>query len=318
MVTSFTTQYILSNKAFYVLQSPSGGLFWGSLVESKACGRFVSFDQGEVVGLGESVQIQDISFLKAYKAEFLADFVPYGKNIYEKRFKAFKSDKSVEKAVLFETYVAESFLALEGYLSALNSLLNAQKRIGGYIYGFYDPGKKRAFLGLSPEYLYKTDENKGFWTTAVAGSQRALEPWSEKLILEHKMVEQGIKESLSEEVTFSEAETLEYGDMVHLSSKAKILTNVELSKKLHPTAAVGTLPKDAYKRLDLGPKPRGFYGGYAELDAAFSLVTIRGLEWRGGKLLASIGGGVLKESSLEEEWSELSFKWEQFKKLWSI
>ena len=236
--------------------------------------------------------------------------------------------------------------------------------MGGYVYGFFDPKKKRALLGLSPEFLYTSKSDGTLWTTAVAGSQRAsqFKKWSAKLKLEHKLVEESVKDSLSEKVEFSSAKTLKYGDLVHLCSEGKISQDLthhqdmnlnqdldmnmdlnqdlnmnqdlnlnqdlnmnmdlnQIAKRLHPTAAVGTLPKKAYESLNLGPEPRGFYGGYAELqkiDLPFSLVTIRGLEWNGGELRASIGGGVLQESLLDEEWEELNFKWAQFKKLWGI
>jgi len=325
-VTLSSTQDFISNKAFYVLQSPEEGLFWGPLAAKtgKACGRFVDFNKEEVVYLGPSQAFDALSILKDInEVEAFPDFKAMGGEVsYKNRFKAFKASENVQKAVLYETFIADFDLTIECFLSFLRTLLIKQHEIGGYIYGFYDFDNKRALLGLTPEYLYKTDCDENIWTTAVAGSQKAsdFKAWSKKLINEHKLVEEGIKNSLGDLVEFSKSENLNYGDLVHLSSKGKVSGLVEcLSDKLHPTAAVGTLPKDSCTNLDLGPRPRGFYGGFAELNdvnLAFSLVTIRGLEWKNSKLKASIGGGVLKDSLLDEECNEIAFKWKQFQKLW--
>ena len=327
-MTSLSTQDILADKGFYVLQSPSKGLFWGPLASkaSNICGQFVTFDENEEVRLGEprSLEVSDL-LDQTGTQPFKSDFTSSGRSEYEKRFRAFKSQNSAEKAVLFETYFSKCELNLEVYLFCLKRLLERNHSKDGYIYGFYDPIKKKALVGLSPEYLYTTRQDGSFWTSAVAGSQKGSEfkSWSEKLKKEHRMVEESIKDSLGGGVDFSVAETMKYGDLVHLRSAGRVKTKdtKALSKRLHPTAAVGCLPKKACKSLDLGPVDRGFYGGYAELlslDLPFSLVTIRGLEWRRGEVKASIGGGVLKESSIDDEWNELSFKWKQFKKLWDL
>jgi isochorismate synthase EntC len=326
-VTLPTTQDILSDKGFYVLQSPSQGLFWGPLLEAKneAIGAFFSFDLKEEVYLGPYKPIQDISCFSTYESEpKKLEFLSEGEQKYAERFNAFKRQTEVEKAVLFETYKAKTTFSQKSYMHFLKKLLNLSKNINGYVYAFYDPKKKRALVGLSPEFLYMTGSNGKVVTNAVAGSQKIadLKPWSEKLKNEHRYVEECLKKALGGKVKFSEVETLKYGDLAHLSSKGEIQGEVEyLAFKLHPTAAVGTLPKEAYKKLNLGPEPRGFYGGFAELkdiDLPFALVTIRGLEWANDDIKVSIGGGVLKESSLHEEWSELDFKWTQFQKLFGL
>ena len=327
-MTTLSTQDILSDKGFYVLQSPLEGLFWGPLVAKSPnfYGKFVSFNEDDEIHLGRPTTIKPSDLFDHIDTQpFKANFSSSGRSEYEKRFKSFKSQNIAQKAVLYETYSSSCELKLEVYLFCLKRLLERPNTKNGYIFGFYDPTSKKALVGLSPEYLFASKKDGSVWTTAVAGSQKASEftEWSEKLKKEHHMVEESIKTSLGENVSFSEPETMKYGELIHLRSAGKIKTEDmrSLSKRLHPTAAVGSLPKKASQFLDLGPDERGFYGGYAELlniSRPFSLVAIRALEWRKREVRVSIGGGVLKESSLEEEWNELSFKWEQFKKLWGF
>ena len=326
-MTLQTTQVILPDQGFYVLQSPYEGLFWGPILEEEkaAEGKFISFDETEEVFLGKAHFFKGLDELLDFeKRPLKADFSGGDRLGYERRFNSFFSQEGIRKAVLYDTYRAGEALSLQVYLYLFEKLFKKSSEIKGYLYGFYDPKRKRAFLGLSPEFLFATQGNGQVVTKAVAGSQKASEftSWSNKLLLEHEMVEESIKESLGKNVVFSEAQTIQYGDLVHLSSEGFIQGEVKsLSRNLHPTAAVGILPKDTSMNLDLGPSPRGFYGGYGELtnvDLPFSLVTIRGFEWRDDCLQVCVGGGVLHESAIDDEWNEINFKWEQFKKLWDL
>ena len=323
-MTKAITQDIITNKGFYVLESPQKDLFWGLLTEDSQAnsGSFVDFYQNDTIYLEKPLFTATEKVIESKISHLDLRFKSPDKNSYKKRFTEFQKQKEVVKAVLYENFIAEHSLILDEYLYCLDKLLKLKTTFGGYIYGFCDPKNNRAFLGLSPEYLFYTDKNKKCWTTAVAGSQKKSKfiTWSQKLKNEHKLVEDGIKGSLSESIVFGEAENKNYGELVHLHSKAEVFDELlTVSKKLHPTAAVGTLPNS--KNLELGPEPRGYFGGYAELlsvEFPFSLVTIRGLEWSKGQVKASIGGGVLHESTLDEEWAEIAFKWEQFKKLWAF
>ena len=320
-----TTQDILSDEGFYVLQSPLSELFWGFLTENPngSRGKFISFNEEEEILLGagtEGLGLLGFCEQRSPKARFRG----FGQAEYKRRFGEFQARGDVQKAVLFETYTSHEDLSLAVFLYCLKKLLERENSVGGYVYGFYDPKKNRALLGLSPEFLHSFEASGIVRTIALAGSQEVsqFKSWSDKLKQEHKMVEDSISRSLSGRVKFSSAKSMRYGELVHLSSQGLVEEDVDrIAQRMHPTAAVGTLPKEAFRFLDLGPEPRGFYGGYAELEdiaLPFSLVTIRGLEWSDGELRASIGGGVLKESSFEEEWNELGFKWEQFKRLWNF
>jgi len=251
-----------------------------------------------------------------------------GRESYQRTFqniqKAFASDE-LQKAVLFNTVHMEKsgFPSKSRFFACLRQLLDNQK--SGYLYGFYNPSQEQAYLGLTPEFLCRQSGQEKY-TTAVAGTKFGPEmdtEWDDKLQEEHALVKKGIDHVY--EVSWSEDSVLQYGTLKHLKSEGVLLTKDELeviSNNLHPTAAVGTLPRAkslSYTLGDLSSKERSHFGGYAVLssvESPFSLVTIRGIEWSNEDSFVCVGGGVLPNSKFEDEWKELEKKWETFKGLW--
>jgi len=299
-------------------------------------GFFTTYDQSTVQTLGSAEAVFTIGELRSYlmsqkAAEFELRLNPSfeSKTDYERVFKKTMrtlKEGILKKAVLFQSVDLEEadFLSKAEFLALVDQILESGN--AGYLYGFYNPKAKRALLGLTPEFLCRQADGVKY-TTAVAGTKTESDKgqeWTKKLKEEHALVKHGIE--LVFDVTWSENKIQEYGQLRHLKSEGVVNTQMsvgEVSSSLHPTSAVGTLPREMSQKICLGnlsQKERGYFGGYVLLegiDQPFSLVTIRGLEWSNEKSFVCIGGGVLAQSQLEEEWFELEKKWETFKSLWT-
>ena len=89
---------------------------------------------------------------------------------------------------------------------------------------------------------------------------------------------------------------------------------------LHPSSAVGGYPKKSaqdWLKQEPSQKNRKFYsapfGFYESCEEFFCLVALRNLQWNQKKSFLFSGAGWIAESSLQEEWRELSLKREQVK-----
>ena len=89
----------------------------------------------------------------------------------------------------------------------------------------------------------------------------------------------------------------------------------ECIQSLHPTAALGQLPRDILplNRLYKGNKKRGHFGapiGIRQNEQTFHYwVNIRSLQIdKDGQALLPVGGGLTVDSQLEEEWDEILLK----------
>ncbi len=338
----------LIERGFYILEEPEAtplrylvGPLMGSeplaaSSESNIYGQFKSFDLKESQAFASPLFSFDESGLKnflvtASHSSELLTLAPQDtdKKSYEEIFLNLKTQ--FEKGPLLKAvpYICleqdlEEFISLEAFsFMALTGLRNKKS---GYFFGFFNPLSKRALLGCSPEYIYRTTESGEVFTTAVAGTKKTSSKaaWTEKLKSEQRMVMDGVSEILEGQVTWNEVKDFSYGGISHLKSEGLIGPGVKikgLSQKLHPTPAIGTLPQDRALKIQLGPEPRGYFGGFVESfrhKQPFSVVTIRCFEWRDLKVQVCIGGGVLKESLAEEEWAELEEKWTTFQAIWEI
>jgi len=343
-VSSLSKQAGSQNGSFYVLQNPNtsvasyhiGELLWQGNSSYTRLGFFTTYDQSAEESLGPVEAVFTLDGLKAYlsshkSTDFELRLNPTlsGKKGYKQTFEKIQKKMKqggLKKAVLFQSveFQGANFLSKADFLELIDQVLSA--KTSGYLYGFYNPKTKRALLGLTPEFLCRECEGLKY-TTAVAGTKTAddqVQDWSSKLKEEHSLVKKGIETAF--DVMWSENKIQEYGQLRHLKSEGVLKTEVsvgEVSLLLHPTSAVGTLPREMSQKVclgDLSNKRRGHFGGYALLegiDEPFSLVTIRGLEWSNKRSFVCIGGGVTAQSQFEEEWNELEKKWETFRSLWS-
>jgi len=201
-------------------------------------------------------------------------------------------------------------------------------------YGFGD--EAAGFAGLSPEYLLRV-EGRRVRTMALAGTARVEErevmAVDEKEIREHEFVVQALLAKLGDlgEPRRGEREILELGPIVHFHTPIEVELErerslSELIARLHPTPALGPLPRtpstlrallDWRERLgtpgEFGAPFGAVYGG--EFRA---IVAIRGLWWEGGEVRLPAGCGVIEASRLVNEWRELRLKREAVRRRFGV
>jgi menaquinone-specific isochorismate synthase len=213
-------------------------------------------------------------------------------------------------------------------------LLSKLKEIEPSAYHFYiQPKTGSAFIGATPERLYKR-RNRFIETEAVAGTrQRGATPeederLAEHLLLsdkdyrEHVMVRNNIESVLAPLCQYlrvnDRVELIKQSRVQHLYSylQGQLLENIsdrQLLNVLHPTPAVGGLPRDsALEYIEkMEPFDRGWYAGpvgWIGDDAAEFAVGIRSGLMNGKSLRLFAGAGVIKGSIPQLEWDEMETK----------
>jgi len=201
----------------------------------------------------------------------------------------------------------------------------------------FQPDSTRAFLGASPERLYRREQTV-LQSEALAGTRpRSQEPGQdlayreelrsdEKESREHRIVVNVIREVLG-----SFCSTLQVApgpDIVELAHCRHLVTPIQgrllpqisddvLLGALHPTPAVGGKPADVAMRwiLDNEPFERGIYAspvGWAGTEGAEFCVGIRSGLVSGRTLALYAGAGIVAGSDPRREWCELDAKMAQF------
>ena len=254
------------------------------------------------------------------------------RTMVDKALEAFRRTP-LEKVVLARQ---TSFLASDQVdpWALLQRLARETQRV--YLFCF-QPDSSRAFLGASPERLYRREQTD-LLSEALAGTRpRSQEPVldlayreelraDEKELREHRIVVNVIREVLA-----SFCSTLQVApepDIVELAHCRHLVTPIQgrllpqisddvLLSALHPTPAVGGKPADAAMRwiLDNEPFERGIYAspvGWAGADGAEFCVGIRSGLVSGRTLALYAGAGIVAGSDPGREWCELDAKMAQF------
>ena len=198
-----------------------------------------------------------------------------------------------------------------------------------HTYGWVDG--EAGFAGATPELLFSLD-GKHLETMALAGTARSEDSEvfaaDEKEIREHEYVARTLVSKLLDLglVERRAREILDLGGIVHFLSHIQLdlqtrLTPDELLRRLHPTPALGPLPRTA-ETLSLLLDWRQRLGCPSQFGAPFGLwedgkfdavVAIRGIWWSARDLLLPAGCGVIEASRLVNEWRELRLKREAVK-----
>lgn len=198
-----------------------------------------------------------------------------------------------------------------------------------FAYGFSDG--ESGFAGASPERLLSVSGGL-LKTMALAGTARTEErevlEVDDKEIREHEYVAQAIVAKLSDigNVRRGPRGIMELRSIVHFHTPIEVELSANdspdsLVKRLHPTPALGPLPRTRETmdqlitwRRRLGT-PEGFGAPFgAVLDGEFhAIVAIRGVWWEGREILLPAGCGVIEASRLVNEWRELRLKREAVK-----
>jgi isochorismate synthase len=194
------------------------------------------------------------------------------------------------------------------------------------------------WLTATPEILLD-NEGQQWRTIALAGTMK-LEAdqlqgegetvtWSTKNIQEQRYVATYITECLERFVCDFHEEgprTVRAANLVHLRSDFTFMLPDtdhlgDLLQTLHPTPAVCGLPKRDACRFILSNEhtPRHYYSGFmGPLDAEGDTnlyVSLRCMKIEGDDCYLYAGGGLLRESTEEQEWQETEAKMETMRRL---
>ena len=212
-----------------------------------------------------------------------------------------------------------------------HALLDAAGASAGTLMGYGFSDGVTGFAGATPETLF-TLGGGVLRTMALAGTARSEErevlAVDEKEIREHEYVAQSLVAQLGDigRVRRGPRVIMELGSIVHFHTPIEVdLTGSEspaaLVRRMHPTPALGPLPRTAWTmeqliawRRRLGT-PEDFGAPFGALvEGEFhAIVAIRGVWWEGRELRLPAGCGVIEASRLVNEWRELRLKREAVK-----
>lgn len=187
------------------------------------------------------------------------------------------------------------------------------------------------FAGATPELLLSL-QGLNLETMALAGTarqdDREVFAVDEKEIREHEYVAQTLVAKLTDlgQLERHPRDILDLGSIVHFLTLIGVALDEpqhpeQLLKRLHPTPALGPLPRTAETlgrllewRRRLGcPARFGAPFGVAHAGRFDAVVAIRGIWWQERNLILPAGCGVIEASRLVNEWRELRLKRESVK-----
>jgi menaquinone-specific isochorismate synthase len=190
-------------------------------------------------------------------------------------------------------------------------------------YGCWD--RATGVLGASPELLFG-DDGVEIHTMAVAGTARAGAAPDEmmddpKERSEHSIVLEDLAEQLAPlgPVTRGATRLWRIGILSHLRTDLRLTPSApvafdELVRRLHPTPAVGTAPRERWREWlpQIDSAPRGHFAAPFGLalpgGTARCLVGIRNVQWDAHGARCGAGCGLVPASKLERETAELRLK----------
>lgn len=198
----------------------------------------------------------------------------------------------------------------------------------------FEPQPRHAFFGATPELLAAV-QGENLSSMALAGSiRRGKSPeedaWLEKEILqdkkerlEHALVVDELRQRLADHCKVldiaNQPEVLKLGNIQHLYTPVKgkmshprgILPEIE---RLHPTPALGGMPRNAAMRFirQAEPVTRGWYAApvgwiNARMDGVFG-VAIRSAVTQNERAWLYAGAGIVSDSEASKEWDETALK----------
>lgn len=244
-------------------------------------------------------------------------------HLYETDFDSFKENlDTLEKVVLISR---EEFRTKDFKASLKHFFYSALNFGTGHPYGFWN--KTHGILGATPELLFEVKGDELF-TFALAGTAKREDGefllTSTKDRHEHNIVIDDIKEKLTpfcSDIQVGETHLHPFKHLVHLktdfSAKFNDFKNfIALTQKMSPTAALGGYPMNEcmnFLRQTRYAKrfPHRIFGstmGLVKPQEVITLVMIRNLQWAHDQFIIESGGGVVKESILENELNEIELK----------
>lgn len=223
-------------------------------------------------------------------------------------------------------------LVFEHKLSAYDLLAASQTTNLGCYHFIWAENADSAFIGSSPERLYHR-KNHQFNTEALAGTSPVTESaiqtelnaeWlltDPKNIYENQLVVDDIQTHLEHcitEIIVNQAEIKRLNNVQHLRRKISAVLKPNISDadclaRIHPTAAVAGLPRQAAKKFiaEYEPFTRYWYAGtlgYLQADEAEFCVTLRSAQIKQNQITLYAGAGIVEESEPQSEWQEIERK----------
>ena len=227
-----------------------------------------------------------------------------------------------EKAIAWRKKVVElpnTFGGIELFLKAAEAYPNTFS----YFISIPNIGE---WMGATPELLLESS-NGNCQTVSLAGTRpidvELVNPWGEKERQEQQMVSDFIADRLKGfaqgSLHIKGPETVSAGKVQHLKTKFSFekkatVTDSQIAEAIHPTPAVGGLPREAALEFIQKHEPtiRAYYTGYLGLlnmDGGSKLyVNLRCGELVGNQLVLYLGGGITAPSKPALEWAETELK----------
>lgn len=282
----------------------------------KEKGQWLSFSNNQILTrreLKEVLSSVDISIVKTRQWQ------EPSKQEFERYFFKFQSDYRNQK---IQKIVPVVFATSRGHYSESEKAKSLLKLLdlptGIYSYGFWQ--EEMGFLGATPEVLIDRKDRK-FKTMALAGtaaqnSESLL--GNPKELMEHQFVIKDLVNKLQHcNLQWENTQEWSLGNLKHLRTFAcgeSLQPLEDLIRKLHPTAALGGAPSPllhSYLGEYCDIKIRKYFGapfGVHCGERELVIVALRNIQWFEGKTYLGSGCGLVEESELEREWSELQLK----------
>lgn len=186
------------------------------------------------------------------------------------------------------------------------------------------------WLGATPELLLRT-QKFNISSVSLAGTKVESAEWTEKEILEQKIVTDFIIDCFEKvgikNIHDSEVYTIQAGNIQHLKSDIKGVFHankelIELLNLLHPTPATSGFPQQKASELimHIEKHQRNFYTGFlgVNMNGDFHFfVNLRCMQIMKEIAQLYVGGGLLVDSVLENEWQETERKAQTLEKILS-
>jgi len=242
---------------------------------------------------------------------------------FEMAFRRIRKDVQARRLRKMVPVLTEEGTLQEGGLESL--LLRISQAPQG-LWGYARMDDEGGFIGATPELLLQT-EGKVLKTMALAGTAKpSVDDDFEtdtKEIEEHEIVANFLEETLRPlgQTTRSARHVSEAAGLTHFRTDFQVTLEEQpdlnsLVRQLHPTPAVGCLPRDpeAMKKLmeyRRQLKAPAFFGAPfgLKLEHDFhAVVGIRGISWEGDSVQLPSGCGIVAASAYDHEWRELRLK----------
>ena len=236
-------------------------------------------------------------------------------NLIEKTVDELKSNSDTQKIVIsrIKELDKENINLSETFKNLHQYYPNA------YVYLRYDV-EEGCWIGASPELLLK-EENQLIQTVSLAGTKAKEDDWTDKEYHEQQVVTDYITTTLARFTNYVDVDgpfSVNVGFFEHLKSfiSAQLTDKNKLYdvlKALHPTPAVGGMPKDLSTDFILNNEGynRTFYAGFmgyeTENESEF-FVNLRCAKIYQNKVKLYVGGGIMPDSIPENEWKETELK----------